>query len=248
MSVIQQKLLAFAIHLGLGLIVVASFLYYIWFVAYTPPIIDLEGGGDIILLLLAVDVTLGPILTLILYRKGKPGMKLDIAVVLTVQIAAFALGAWTLYSQRPLYLAFVAEHFRVIPASGIDLDELTDEALAPSPFGGPRTIYVERPKGEMAQKIMFEALDGGRDLHEYPQFYRPYNDNLEKIRASAWTLERLRNERPSAVTPIEQRLAELNITESDTLIAPVIGFQKEAAILLDRESGRLLAFVDVVIW
>jgi len=247
-TVIKQKLLAFAVHLGIGLVVVLGFLVFCWLVVYTPPILQLEGGQEIALIILAVDVTLGPLLTLILYRKGKPGLKLDIVLILVVQLGAFAYGAWTLWSQRPLFLTFVIEHFRIITAADIDPGQLRDERLAPGLFTGPRKVYVEKPTGEKANEILFEAMAGGKDIEKFPQYYRPFAAHLDAVREHAWTLARLREERSFVVETFEQRLQRMGKSESEIMITPIIGHSKEWSIILDRADGKFLAFVDEVIW
>ena len=247
-SILRQKLLAFAIHLGAGITVMLGFLLYCWLVIYTPPIMELEGGDRISFIAVGVDVILGPVLTFILYRKGKRGLTTDITVVVLLQISAFAYGAWTLCSQRPLYLAFVAEHFEVMPAREIDTARLTDKNLAPRPFHGPRKVYVIKATGPAGAEIMLDATFGGKDIQYYPEYYRPYEDHLDDIRARAQSLNQLRETWPEAVAPIERRLQDIGRTENEVMIVPIVGNARQAAVLLDPSNGAILAFADAVIW
>lgn len=248
MSVLRQKLVAFSIHLGLSLAVVGSFLLFLFLVVYTPPILRLEGGSAIALMVLAVDVSLGPLLTLILYRKGKWGLKFDMGMILTLQLAAFLYGAWTLYSQRPLYLAFTVEHFRIVPAADIDIGRLTVKELAPGLLSGPRLVYVVRPEGDERQRIMFDALAGGKDIQYYPEYYRPLEDHLDEVRKRSVRLERLAKERKPAAIAVEERLTALGLAKEQVLILPIVGHHKDGALLLDPATGAILGEVDAVVW
>jgi hypothetical protein len=249
MGVIQQKLRAFAIHFAISLIVILFFLIYIYFVAYTPPVLKLEGGSDIALIIFGVDLTLGPLMTLILYREGKRGLKFDLTLVAVVQIAAFLYGAWTLYSERPLYLAYTVEHFKIIPAASIDTDELSEPSLAPGWFRGPQAVYVERPTSQKErEKILFDSLGGGRDIQFLPEYYRPFRIHLDKVIDRAWTLERIKAERPQAAVEIGRAIQELGKKDMDVLLIPIMGHAREGAVVVDRNDGEILDYVDVTIW
>jgi hypothetical protein len=247
-SILKQKLVASGIHLIAGLIVMSAFLLYCWLVAYTPPILELEGGDRITFIMLGVDVSLGPLLTFILYRQGKPGLRLDLTLVLIIQVSAFLYGGWTLCSQRPLYLAFVVEHFRIVTAGEIDTSELTDRTLAPRLPGGPRKVFVTIPRDSVGMRISMQAAAGGKDVELYPRYYRHYKDHLDEVRAHTWTLARLRSERPQVVGAIEKALGEIDRTEDQVLLAPIAGNAREATVILDRENGDILSYLDLIIW
>ena len=249
MSLLRQKLLAFTLHLAIGFSIVVPFLLFCLFVLYTPPILELEGGKEIALIVLGLDLALGPLLTLIVYRRGKPGLKFDLVLIAVVQISAFAYGAWTLYSQRPLYLAFVVEHFRILPAADIDPGTLTDPRLAPRILGGPRPVYVERPEGEEGTDILMDSVMGGRDVQYYPKYYRPLDDHLARLPNPQFRLETLKKSRPEAAADLERQLARQSLPRERILFVPILGFSREGTVLLDRETGEILDYlVDVVIW
>lgn len=248
MSLIQQKMRAFAIHFAISLVVIGAFLAFVYFVLYTPEILRLEGGDQITLIIFAVDLTLGPLMTLILYRKGKPGMLFDLVMIGVIQASAFLYGGWVLYSERPVYVAFIKEHFEIVPLASIEIGELKETSLSPGLFSGPRRVYVERPGDEASQQILWQALAGGKDVHLLPEYYRPFEQNLEAVRARHVSLEKLRKERPAAADAVEAALKKLNRSEADAMVLPIIGHAAEGTVILDRESGALLGYADAVIW
>lgn len=80
-SCIQNRYQAFAIHLGLSFlifIVLASLIVFYWYPGF---LFATDGGWQGIRLIAGVDLVIGPCLTLLLYKRGKPGLKFDMMCV-----------------------------------------------------------------------------------------------------------------------------------------------------------------------
>ena len=83
---------AAGIHIGISLIIAAivgSVIYFVW---YPPPYFSVAGGSNLILLIMGVDVVVGPCLTLVVFRAGKRGLAFDLAVIAVLQVIAFCYG------------------------------------------------------------------------------------------------------------------------------------------------------------
>lgn len=101
---IQVK--AFTIHLTLSItIFTAAFLLSAawWYPEFYYSANDVWKAVRTVAL---VDVVLGPVLTLVLYKPGKPGLWFDMAMVVVLQLSALTWGIWVLWSQRPLLTVF----------------------------------------------------------------------------------------------------------------------------------------------
>ena len=121
---------AFAIHLLISSAVLGSFLAFVFLVWYPHPFFILEGLVQIVWVLVGVDIVLGPALTLVVFKTGKPGLKRDLSIIAAIQIFGFIYGAHTFYIERPAFAVFYdSDHFEVIPAS--DMEDLAklDPAL-----------------------------------------------------------------------------------------------------------------------
>src|SRR5689334_12196169 len=104
---------AAGIHLGISLVIallVGSVIYFVW---YPPPFFTVSGGNTLMLLIMGVDVVIGPALTLAVFRVGKWGLKFDLSVIAILQFAAFCYGLYIIAAARPVFL--VAETDRFIP-------------------------------------------------------------------------------------------------------------------------------------
>lgn len=98
---------AFGIHLGASLLVFLALLGLLVFVWYPGFLFDTDGGWQGMRIIIAVDVILGPLLTLVVYRPGKPGLWFDMTCILLLQAGCLAAGTWVVASERPIAVIHV---------------------------------------------------------------------------------------------------------------------------------------------
>src|SRR5580704_480465 len=120
------RLRAFAFHLlgsACALTLVLGGLYLGW---YHWPGWYLTAVTRILLIVTLVDLVLGPTLTLIIANPKKPPRTLvrDIAMIVTVQLAALIYGAATLWHGRPLYYTFSVNRLETVQASDLEKPEI----------------------------------------------------------------------------------------------------------------------------
>src|SRR6218665_193596 len=94
---------AFYIHLGGSALVALAMLWLVFVVWYPAPLHDAVGVTNIFVMLLAGDVVIGPLLMLLVFRVGKKTLVFDMAVILLLQLSAFAYEAWTVAEGRPAW-------------------------------------------------------------------------------------------------------------------------------------------------
>lgn len=170
---------AAAIHLSISLGVaaaVATLLYTLWF---PPPYFRAAGASSLVLLLMGVDLVLGPTLTLVAFSPGKPWRlrRLDLSIIVTVQCIAFGYGFYVICQARPVFI--VAESDRLILVTANDLSD-ADLAKGSRPeyrsrsWTGPRLVGALPPTGAQVADFTMQVLAGGKDIDQRPEFYVPY--------------------------------------------------------------------------
>src|SRR4029078_5802907 len=102
----MNRLQGFLIHLGISLSIFGVLAYLVVEVWYPDFFFHTDGGWQGLRLLLGVDLVLGPMLALIVYRAGKPGMRFDLTVIGVVQFVCLAAGVWIVHGERPLAIAY----------------------------------------------------------------------------------------------------------------------------------------------
>ncbi len=123
-----------------------------------------------------VNVAAGPLITLLVYKQGKQGMKFDLVLIAVLQLAALAYGIHALYLTRPVYLVFTIDRFDLVAAKDLapaDLEKVTRPEFRQIGLGRARYIAAQAPRdaGEKL-KVTMTALSG-KDLQMYPQYYVP---------------------------------------------------------------------------
>ena len=169
---------AFAVHLTASALVVGIFLLLTFFVWYPAPLFTVEGTRLPLQILVAVDIVLGPLLTLVVFKPGKPGLKLDLAIILLIQLTAFIYGASVIFRERPVIVSFAVDRFVVVAAAetkDLAMDKLDKDRVRLN-VAGPTYVYAEQPDDpQLAQEIMLEALDGKPDIDKRPEYYRDFH-------------------------------------------------------------------------
>jgi hypothetical protein len=134
------------IHLGISALIAAAFAGLVFFVWFPFPYREISGGRILFQILIAVDVIIGPLLTLIVFSplKRKRALILDLGVVVLLQLSALGYGLWSVAQARPLFLAMEGDRYRVVHRADIDLADLKH---APPNYlelswGPPRMLHV----------------------------------------------------------------------------------------------------------
>ena len=239
---------ASGIHLLLSAIiatVVVAFMLTLW---YPWPLFDAAGGGRLLLILTGVDVTLGPLITLIVFKSGKKGMKFDLTFIACAQLLALAYGVHTMYIARPVYIAFTVDSFDLVAARDLDPQDLA-EATFPQfkhmPLGRPQYIAVVGPQDPLEKAKLIEALMKGKDLHMLPKYYVPYAQEAQNVVKHAHPLGTLLKRAPEAVNSY---LTASGLNEGSVRYLPLRGARGDGSVLVDATSGEPLKIVLVDPW
>lgn len=168
----------------IGGIAAAAFL--LW---YPHGLYRVSGLDRILLVMLGIDLTAGPLLTLILYTPGKRGLKFDLAVVAILQLAFLGYGLNTLWQGRPVFLVGTPETFTVVFASEIDPGDL---AQAPRQewrhlsWTGPVLVGTSMPEDREQRRAIIDAfMAGGAGIERTPRHYRDFDTVAPLILANA---------------------------------------------------------------
>jgi hypothetical protein len=184
------RLKAFSLHLASSATVLTLILGALYLGWYRWPGWHLTEVTQVVLIMVCVDVVLGPTLTFIIANQKKPRRELtrDIGIIVTVQLCALIYGAGSLWNGRPLYYAFSENVLQQVQAYDIDAAEAEaarnqNPALAPHWYSLPRWIWAPLPQdAEESRKIVTAAITGGDDVISMPKYFKPWEDGLPSLR------------------------------------------------------------------
>jgi hypothetical protein len=238
---------AAGIHLGLSVAIAAAVLAALLLVWYPQPYFRLAGGAGLMLILIGVDVVLGPLLTLVVFNPAKKSLPVDLAVIGALQIAALVYGISVIAQARPAYVVYAGDRFNVIGANAIHPESLA-QAKPPFdalPLDGPRIVGAKMPADPAErEKVMF-LLTSGFDLPALPRYYVPFAEVVGDLKAKAQPLGVLEQRRPGAKAEIDKAVRRSGAPRERLAWVPVLGRLEAGVAIVDVSRGEVVAVVPV---
>lgn len=245
----KERLRAAAIHLIISLCIAtlaATLVFGFW---YPYPYREISGGRELFLLLIAVDVAMGPLITLIIFNRAKPRRELfmDFTAIGLLQLAALSYGLWTVFVARPAYLVFEYSRFSIAHAVEIDPAQL---AKAPSelrqlPLNGPGLIALRPFKDATEQFDATMAALEGAALSARCDLWQPYTLAVPQVLKAARPANELADRFPQQANAIAQAVKEAGKPLQELRYLPVLGRNVAWTVLLDANSATPLAFLPL---
>ena len=232
---------ASGLHLLISIAVAVAVLALMLAVWYPGPLFEAAGGNDLLFILVGVDVVVGPLITLVIFRSGKPGLKFDLAVIGVLQIAALAYGMHAVALARPAFIVFVRDQFQVASVAQLDPEELA-KAKYPEfrqpPLDGPQLAFAVLPTdpGELRQFALVGLA--GHDLQEFPRLFVPYAERTAEVLARSWTLAQVREKEPQPAKVIDAWLAQSGTKEADVRYVRMRARRAWLAVLIDARTAQ----------
>ena len=193
-ELIKAKLKAFGIHLGVSAIVFIGILYLIVFEWYPGIFMVAEGGWKGLTLMAAVDLVLGPSLTLIIYNytKSRREIILDFSFIIFIQVSALIWGGIQVYSERPVALVMWDGIFYTVTEDYFDSQGVSLKDIASYSDEHPLLILAESDLS-LEQLEELQRLNQ-QDIPPYAQvhLYRSMKENTDavfrhQISADVWS-------------------------------------------------------------
>jgi hypothetical protein len=242
---------AATIHLGISAIIAIVVVVLMRLLWYPGPYFAAMGGDGLLMLIVGCDVVLGPLITLIIFKSGKRGLKLDLTIVGCIQFAALAYGAYTVFIARPVFTVFVVDRFEVVAASDIRTEELakaTDPEFSTLSITGPRVVAAKLPDDRSeGEAIALAAAGGGEDVKQLPRLYIPYEQVKAQVAARSRPMSALAT-RSSEFPEMMRRLEATGKSADDLGFLPMAARNQSMSVVVDRRSGEIKDILPINPW
>jgi len=243
-----SRLQAFFSHLGLSLLILAFFAYLIVHEWYPQPFFEVDGGWHGLRILFFVDIVLGPGLTLLLFKPGKPGLKFDMTMVIVFQIIALSYGMWHVYSSRPSVVVFFDGKYNCLDhraTAGADLDFLRTEKTR-----GPAYAFLSAP-GNLAEysDFLLKGIHGGKSsIYTYMDKYENLTEeNVNKMLDFNLDLQALSEKEPQWKKTWEESKAIYENGNNSYAYFPMVCRFKRVTSIVDKSSGKIVDIINMYI-
>lgn len=242
----QSRLRASTIHLAISLSIatLAALLVFGWWYPY--PYRELSGGRELFTLVVAVDVVLGPLITLVIFNTAKTRrhLAMDFAVIGLLQVAALSYGLWTVFVARPVHLVF--EYSRMAVVHAIDIEPSTliqaPPGLQQRPWRGPTLLSLRPLQGNEAIESVLQAT-GGIPQAAQPKLWQPYEAAREQILQASRPAAHLKQRFPGHADTIDQAAARTGRPMGVLRYLPLLSRTTAWTVLIDAQSVQPVGFV-----
>ena len=249
---VMNRFQAFGRHLAASLAVAAVCSVLVFLVWYRWPFPIATGVTKIFVLLLAVDVLIGPFITLVVFNPAKKELKFDLAVVVILQVCALIYGLHAVYAARHVYLVFSADRFDLVYANDLDenkLNEVRDVRFRSVPRWGTETIGALMPDDAKTRSdVLLSAMAGGGDLPQLPKYYVPYAELRGRVQSHVRPLEYLKRFNKGRVSEIEDIAKEFGSIGGGVGYLPLRGKVKDLTVIVRSDSAEILSIKDLEPW
>ena len=242
----SKRIKFFIGHLFVSVTVALIVLGIIFFIWYPSPLAKAVGVTHIFLMMLAIDVIIGPLLGLLVYKEGKKSLKIDLCIIILIQISALSYGVYSIAQGRPAWLAYYVDRFQLIRNNEI-IDKNIGKALSqyqnPSWFK-PQYVGVEFAQDKQIRNDdIFAEVLGGISVAQKPERYVPLDKVKNQIQKRAQSLETLNKFNDKML--VQKTLSQY---PQATAFVPLKANAVDMTVLIDREKGEVVKIVDLRPW
>lgn len=242
----SKRLRFFVRHMAASVciaLLVLGLVYGLW---YPSPLAQAVGVTHIFLMLLAIDVILGPILGFVVYKESKKTLKFDLSVIILIQIAALVFGVYNIAQARPAWVVFHVDRFELVRKNDLILENI-DQAqpqFQQVSWTGPQFAAVKSAVStQQRQNDMFTEVLGGISLAQQPDRYVELNQAKNQIRKRALPLIEL--EQYNSKTEVKKTIAKYPKANA---WLPLKANAIDMVVLVNKESASIIKIVDLRPW
>ena len=234
----SKRLNFFLVHLSCSIFIAFLLLLWVFNIWYPYPLGKALGVTNIIILLLLVDIIIGPILCFIVYKTEKKTLKLDLMIVIFFQIIAFLFGVYNLSEGRPVWIIYNQGNMDLVQKVEIIKGDMK-EALPDFqriPMFGPEIAAI---KTRDFSKPSMEKVKGISFIQQ-PEKYIPINDEFLNIKKNVHEISELyeKNEKKK----VDNFLLEYPNAQG---WLPLRATTNNMVVLLNIDNLEILSIVDL---
>lgn len=242
----NKRLIFFLSHFSISILVVLVIIAWVFLIWYPQPLAQAVGVTHIFLMMVVIDVVLGPILGFFVYKEGKKTLKFDLAVIILIQLSALGYGLYSIAQGRPVWLVYNVDRFELVRNNEIidtNIQKVQAQFRNPSWFK-PKFAAVQIAKNsEERSNNMFEELLGGVSLAQRPERYVGLAQVKPQIQKLAQNLNELEkyNSKQQVKTVLKK------YPSADAWV-PLKANAIDMVVLMNKSSAQVVKIVDLRPW
>jgi hypothetical protein len=239
---LRERIPAVLVHLGLSSVVFAVLMWLIAFSWYPGPFFAYDGGWRGTIIVVAVDLVLGPALTFVVFdpRKERRKTVMDLCVIGAIQVGALAWGFHAVESQRPVAASFYAGAFHPVTADLVRQQGGDLGRIAALDRQHPPLVYVSMPADRAGrERVEQRWRERGFAPQTQPALLAALAPHLNEMRAATQVVARIAHANPRFRAELDAYFAaHRELDRAGSLLVPFNGRYGNVVFVLDA-AGRL---------
>lgn len=236
----------FCVSLGVALVL------WLWIVLvwYPWPYYSALHVVKLLLLMFAVDVVCGPILTMVVWNKKKQRRELflDIGLIALIQILAASYGVVTAAHGRPVFLAYEVDRMKVVTASEIPQEDLhrAKPDFRTLSWTGPRVIGTRSPVSPDEKLRSIELSVEGLEPSLRPDWWQDYRLNVPQAISRARPIEEIRESGEKNALLLEKEMRKIDESGAQVGWVPMVSAKgSDWVVLINKISGDPVGYLNI---
>ncbi len=244
----KHKLKASLMHLGLSILLVGLVIGSLLFFFFPQLFIGVSDFKEIAMIIISVDLILGPLLTFVVFQPKKKTLVLDLSVIAAIQLSALTYGAYALYEVHPVYVTFNIDRFTIVSAKDAEPEKAQHDEYKVSKLTTAKLAFAKMPDDiEKKNDVTLVAAMGGGDLDTRTEYYEPYENHIDQVLARSldpkliFADEKSKEQAKSFYNKHQDSLDEF-------AYLPLNSEKKDAIIVLDKITAKPVATLNIDPW
>ncbi len=236
----MSRIKATSLHLVITIMALGAVFAVVRTLWYPHPLLTADGGWQAFALLAGASLALGPLLTLVVFRSGKKRLRIDLALVVLAQIAAFGFCTHLLYARRIQMVVYSQGAFHALDQAHLALIGPKGRALLRRLPDRPAYVYVKLPHSKKAMLgVEIRTLQGEPPVFLRGWRYRPYTPRIRKqALAQGYPLVAIAHKNPVAARILARFRAD-HPRQTNTVFVPLRGTYSSVMLAFNPRDGRL---------
>lgn len=242
----MTRLNAFFIHIAISSLIFLVLLYFIVYHWYPFPYFSSDGGWQGIRIIAGVDLVLGPLLTLIVFKPGKKSLKFDMSVIALIQFGSLSWGVWVTYDQKPFAVVFSEYYFKPITLNELREVKADVTSIPSLSKEKPYLIYLDIPaEVDKLRKLQLQALRTAQPLYMFHQLYSPFSTgSIELMQKQSLDLNAIIGSRNDINKSVMSQLQQY-MAKEQYLYFPLKARYKYEIAVFDPSNYKIIDTIDL---
>jgi hypothetical protein len=241
----SKRLIFFLSHLLLSIFIslIVGMVFFAW---YPTPLANAAGVTQIFMMMIAINVIVGPLLGLFVYKEQKKTLKFDLYIIVLIQISALCFGVFSIEQGRPVWVVYNIDRFELVRKNEI-IDDRIDEALPQYQqlsWFKPQYVAIQFAKDpKQRNEDMFTEVFGGVSIAQRPERYVPLIRATAQMQQRALSLNLL--EQFNVNTQVKKILAKYPQANA---YLPLKANAVDMTVLINKDTAEIVKIVDLRPW